>query len=82
LRLPRPSLAGVKAAIRKRWRTLAFIVACLLAFAGPYGTYLLYKLDLPWPAPDLVGFALLAVGLILVAYLLAPKREEGSSQEL
>ena len=83
MRLPRLSLAELKDAIRRKWRALAFVLACLLVFAGPtYGTYALYAINLPWPAPDLVGFAFLALGLVLIAYLLAPGGGGSSSQKL
>jgi len=83
LRLPKLSLADIRGAVRKHWRALAFVVACLLAFAGPtYATYALYAIGLPWPLPDLAGFILLAVGLILVAYLLALGQGGSSSRKL
>jgi len=58
---------------------LAFLASCLLAFLGPtYGIYVLNKLGLPWPTPDLIGFAALAAGLILIAYFLPVIREGGA----
>ena len=71
-RLPRDIVEALK---KHRW-TLAFIVACLLAFLGPtYGIYVLYSLGLSWPIPDITGFALFSLGLISVAYLMASKPE-------
>lgn len=64
-------LSSLKAALAERRRELAFLLACLLAFLGPtYGIYALNKLGLPWPLPDALGFAALAVGLLAIAALL------------
>lgn len=74
-------IIGLKALagrLRKyRW-TLAFVGSCLLIFTGPtYVVWALYQLDMSWPVPDLVGFALFAVGLIATAYLISSPRTEG-----
>ncbi|GEM_PF-7068638 len=65
--------------LEKHKKELAFLASCLLAFLGPtYGIYALNKIGLPWPAPDLIGFAALAAGLILIAYFLPAIREGGA----
>ncbi len=69
---------GVLEALRKHGWALAFIVACLLTFLGPtYVIYVLYALDLSWPVPDILGFALFSAGLIWVAHLVASRAEGG-----
>jgi len=69
---PRKILEALK---EHRW-TLAFVVACLLTFLGPtYAVYAFYALDLSWPLPDILGFALFSLGLIWAAHLIASKPE-------
>jgi len=59
----------------KFWRTLLTIVSVLLVFAGPtYFVYLLaVTLEVNFAASFAVGFALLAVGLVLMWYLVRKK---------
>ena len=67
----RRGLRSVRDFLVEHRRGLAFLAACLLAFLGPtYGIYALNKLGLPWPFPDILGFAALAAGLLAIAILL------------
>ena len=70
-------LRVLKEFLVKHKKGLAFLAACLLAFLGPtYGIYMLSRLGLPWPLPDVLGFAALAIGLLAIAVLLPGKAGE------
>jgi uncharacterized protein YybS (DUF2232 family) len=59
----------------KFWRTLLFILAVVLTFAGP--TYVVYALnnvpEIGYAVSMVSGFALFIVGLALIWYLIKKK---------
>ncbi len=58
----------------KFWRTFLTIVAVVLIFAGPtYVTYALNALNIAYSLAVVVGIALLAVGLVILFYLIRKK---------
>ncbi len=59
----------------KFWRTTLLIVSVVLIFAGPtYVPYVLYDiLHLNYIATIVTGIVLLAVGLLMMAYLIRKK---------
>ena len=58
----------------KFWRAFLTIVAVTLIFAGPtYVTYVLNALNIGYSVSVIVGVAMLAVGMVLLFFLIRKK---------
>jgi len=58
----------------KYWKAFLVVLAAILTFGGPYAVYVLVNmLKLSYVISVTAGFALFAVGLILIWYLIRKK---------